>query len=732
MAKILNVISAVTPMGGTVAKLRSLMKTSRHQHFLYHPGYDSNRSEIENEILYYTSIGVPAYYGIYNRNVWKHAKAISRIIRKNEIDVVHFYFNFETSFAPLVKCWHPAVRIVRSIVGFDKELSFLRKSIVEFCFSAVPHFVFISEYIKCLYEQTFPLLKKKDSRIIYNGAVNVGPSSVSLKDRKILVTTSGLCERKNVIILIEAMNLICNHYYRKDIILYILGDGPEREKIASLIDIYKLQQQIVLVGYTNEVASYLGRCAIYLHPAITEGFGIAVTEAMEMYCPCIVADKGALPELVINGYNGFVIDAYDAHVWAAKILYLMDHEELRLQQAVNSHQRALEHFSLDAFVTAHDDMFDELVRPRLLVIHPTIAPYRIDFFNDLYKSFCTRICLKYWNLRDQNFDYQKIYERFVFHPVYLKELLRYGGRSFSLGYWKQLNDFLPDLVMTEEFSIGTIVVCLHRFLRRKKYRIVTLCDDSYNMVAEKNDFSLWHRFSRKMFAPCLDDIIVVAPDVEQWYCSHYGKGFFFPIIQDEKRVRIQYQQVFEHSKELRQKYGLSHKTIFLFVGRLVAIKNVKTILRSFASLNQCENVLIIVGDGPEKDTLRHFAKHLDLNAHFMGHLEGDALNVWYNLADVFVLASIQEAFGAVTNEALLAGCYVLVSNKAGSACLVAEGVNGYTFSPEDTEDLTNKMNILRSFPRKQESDGMRQNRMQIFYRDYMDRLVAHLKFLANG
>ena len=45
---------------------------------------------------------------------------------------------------------------------------------------------------------------------------------------------------------------------------------------------------------------------------------------------------------------------------------------------------------------------------KLLVFHPTIAPYRIDFFNDLYAAFDTHVCLKYWNLRDQTLDYEKI------------------------------------------------------------------------------------------------------------------------------------------------------------------------------------------------------------------------------------------------------------------------------------------------------------------------------------
>lgn len=361
MARILNVISAVTPMGGTIAKLRALMKASRHEHFLYHPGYEENCADIEREMPWYSSHNVGAFYAIHNRNVWRHVQEIHLLILEFDIEVVHFYFHFENLFAPLLRMMHPKVKLVRSIVGFDKELPLYRRALVNVGLSAVHHCVFISQYIKHLYEKTYPILKKKKTRIIYNGAVNVKPVTLPLEEKTILVTTSGLCERKNVLVLIEAMNLIRNRHHRLDVKLYILGDGPEREKIEALVSKYGLEEQVVLVGYTTQVSDYLDKCAIYVHPATTEGFGIAVTEAMEMYCPCIVSDKGALPELVEDGVNGFVVSAYDAQAWAGKILYLLDDPSLRLAQAEASNQRAVGLFSLNAFVESHDRLYDELV-----------------------------------------------------------------------------------------------------------------------------------------------------------------------------------------------------------------------------------------------------------------------------------------------------------------------------------------------------------------------------------
>lgn len=365
---------------------------------------------------------------------------------------------------------------------------------------------------------------------------------------------------------------------------------------------------------------------------------------------------------------------------------------------------------------------------RLLVFHPTVAPYRVDFFNDLSKAFQTRICLRYWNLRDQTFDYRKIYARFLFRPVYLKELFRFRGRSFSRGYWKQLDEYSPDLVLTEEFGLGTLWILLHRYLKRKHYKVVTLCDDSYDMIAGRNDFSWLHRMARRYMAPHLDDIIVVNPQVRDWYQEHLGKGFCFPILQEDEYARMQYQKVMERSQILRQRYSMERKKVFLFVGRLVAVKNVKTILRAFARMDQKNNLLVIVGEGPEMHHLQLLARQLNLQVRFTGRLEGDALNAWYNVADVFVLASYREPFGAVVNEALLAGCYVLVSDKAGSSCLVEEGENGYTFHPKDVDDLYRQMIKVGKLP----ADAGKPNRMKVSYRECMQHLITHLKEMTHG
>lgn len=369
------------------------------------------------------------------------------------------------------------------------------------------------------------------------------------------------------------------------------------------------------------------------------------------------------------------------------------------------------------------------MKSRLLIFHRVIAPYRIDFFNDLSKAFETRVCLQYKNLLNQKFDYDKIAAKFEFTPIYLKELFRLKNTVFSKGYWKQLNDFQPDIVLVSEFGIDCILTLLHKWIWRKKYEVVSICDDSYNMIVENNDFSSLHRKLRRWITPKLDELILVEPKVTAWYQEKYGKGFCFPIIKNDIVVRKEYYQLLSKSHATAQQFHLIGKRIFLFVGRLVALKNVETIIKAFSSLHDPETVLVIIGDGTEKERLIQLAKNMTKNVIFTGRLEGDDLYQWYNIADVFVLASYQELFGAVTNEALLAGCKCLISCKAGSQCLVENGKNGYTFPPMDINELAAKMKQAIDECLPITFQTLRPSQMLFSYKRAINSLIQHLNDL---
>lgn len=322
-------------------------------------------------------------------------------------------------------------------------------------------------------------------------------------------------------------------------------------------------------------------------------------------------------------------------------------------------------------------------KKRLLVFHPTIALYRVDFFNRLCDSFETRICLQFWNLKEQKFDYDKIYEKFCFKPVYLPA----NSIKFISEICNQISSFDPDIVLTPEYGRITLISILMRLKCKKHFRIVVMTDDSYDMVVSNRDFSYRHRFSRALLTKLIDEVVLASPQITQWYQNKFNKGVFFPIIVDNIQAENNYKRLLPLSRKYIEDYHLKGKKVLLSVSRLVDIKNIDRVIEAYAHSNVADTVLIIVGDGIERQKLENLAKSINKDIIFAGRFEGDELYAWYNLASVFVLASYVEPFGAVTNEALLAGCRVIVSEKAGSSCLVSNK-NGEIVDPFNIMGIT--------------------------------------------
>ena len=100
---------------------------------------------------------------------------------------------------------------------------------------------------------------------------------------------------------------------------------------------------------------------------------------------------------------------------------------------------------------------------------------------------------------------------------------------------------------------------------------------------------------------------------------------------------------------------------------------------------------MLAGDGPCGEALRTAAAASPFAAEvrFPGLCSAKELLPLYAGAGCFVLPSIREPWGLVVNEAMAAELPVLVSNRCG-CCedLLAEGENGFSFSPEDAPRLT--------------------------------------------
>ena len=137
---------------------------------------------------------------------------------------------------------------------------------------------------------------------------------------------------------------------------------------------------------------------------------------------------------------------------------------------------------------------------------------------------------------------------------------------------------------------------------------------------------------------------------------------------------------------------------FLCIARLVAAKNIRGVLNAYHSYRRklsdsaVPTPLVICGEGPERGAIEGLIQQLGLGelVTLLGEIEGlEAVAQQLAGCIALVLASTSnETWGLVVNEAMAAGCPVLVSRQCGCARdLVEHGANGFVFDGQDSDEL---------------------------------------------
>lgn len=129
---------------------------------------------------------------------------------------------------------------------------------------------------------------------------------------------------------------------------------------------------------------------------------------------------------------------------------------------------------------------------------------------------------------------------------------------------------------------------------------------------------------------------------------------------------------------VREKYNISKKYIFLYVGRLAPEKGLDVLQEIInklpSSLKECVHWLI-VGDGPDRNVVDQWEKKHS-NVTCTGYLSGEELARVYASSDLFVFPSSTETFGNVVLEAAASGLPAMVADSGGVTEIVQDGVTG--------------------------------------------------------
>jgi len=126
--------------------------------------------------------------------------------------------------------------------------------------------------------------------------------------------------------------------------LYMVGDGKMSEELMHYVNDHNLSKIVEFTGYLSGEKKYylLDQCGIMLYPTYYgEGMPISLLEGMGMGLAIVTRPDGGIPDIIVNGENGFLVQSLAPNDFAKKIKYLFQNKNL-WQAICNKNRRVAE------------------------------------------------------------------------------------------------------------------------------------------------------------------------------------------------------------------------------------------------------------------------------------------------------------------------------------------------------------------------------------------------------
>jgi len=335
-------------------------------------------------------------------------------------------------------------------------------------------------------------------------------------------------------------------------------------------------------------------------------------------------------------------------------------------------------------------------KPKALLFLPYLAPYRVDALNEIGKYYDLTVIFLLENMFTIKFDQKELRNKLKVKHTVLTSGFNYKKRQIRFGIYKLIKQHQPDVIFSNEYGLTSLLISLFQRLHLFHFKHIATTSDNVYMTSSSH---LVRKIARKFVLNSAQGIIVYNQETSDWYKDNFKKLIvkICPNIQRPQNLLNSGDELEQISKTYLDRFELKNKKIYLYVGRLATVKGLDQLIEIFNTTKQPDEILILIGDGPQKEEVKELINRLELNNTVLlpGRYQGNELNAWYKIANLFILPSFHEPFGAVINESLIFGIPVLCSSFAGATYFIKEKENGLIFDPTNKKDFIEKFNEAR-------------------------------------
>jgi glycosyltransferase involved in cell wall biosynthesis len=168
------------------------------------------------------------------------------------------------------------------------------------------------------------------------------------RDAPIVGNVAALVPHKGQRHLIDAAAIVLKQV--PDARFVIAGEGALRPVLERQIKDRRLEKHVFLAGFRPDILSVHKAFDVFVMSSLTEGLGTSLLDAMACGKPIVATRAGGMPEVVVDGLTGLLVEPRDDEAMAAAIVRLLRDRALRREMGTAGEVRAQEQFSSERMV----------------------------------------------------------------------------------------------------------------------------------------------------------------------------------------------------------------------------------------------------------------------------------------------------------------------------------------------------------------------------------------------
>jgi glycosyltransferase involved in cell wall biosynthesis len=191
--------------------------------------------------------------------------------------------------------------------------------------------------------------------IIANGDPRSETETIALRehfsiepDQRVILAVGRLSHEKGHADLIKALSGLRQAVPDLNFKLVVVGDGPERHRVAQAARAQGIAERIVFVGHVGDVRPFYALADALALPSHSEGSPNVVLEAMAAGLPVVATAVGGVPEIVENEKSALLVPAHNPQLFADALHRVLVRPELAQTLSENAKVRVASKFSPEA------------------------------------------------------------------------------------------------------------------------------------------------------------------------------------------------------------------------------------------------------------------------------------------------------------------------------------------------------------------------------------------------